>query len=252
VDRSGLPALLGSRRSAGHVIDCIGLTGDFRSRPLATAEAHVAIPARCLAEVHLTSFLYLSSTRVYAHAAATQEHTPLLCLPTDPSDLYNLTKLAGEALCLGDPRPSVRVVRLSNVYGPDPGADTFLGQIIAAGRDTGQITFRQGPESAKDYVGLTDVVRLLPMIARTGRQRLYNVAAGTNTTHDAIAGILRQHCGWQTHFQPGSPAICFPPIDITRLSEEFRPPLSNFSSDLPRLASAQEAPCSPSTKLAVA
>ena len=41
VTRGALPALLETRRNAGHVIDCIGLTGDFRARPHDTAEAHL-------------------------------------------------------------------------------------------------------------------------------------------------------------------------------------------------------------------
>ena len=71
VTRASLPALLAGRRPAGHVIDCVGLTGDFRVRPLDTAEAHVGFVARCLAELQFDSFLLLSSTRVYARANAT-------------------------------------------------------------------------------------------------------------------------------------------------------------------------------------
>ena len=41
VTRDDLPALLSARRPAGDVIYCIGLTADFRTRPLDTAEAHV-------------------------------------------------------------------------------------------------------------------------------------------------------------------------------------------------------------------
>lgn len=252
VDRTALPDLLSSRQPCGHVINCIGLTGDFRTRPFDTVEAHIGVVARCLALLHCESLLYLSSTRVYARAVSTDEHAALPCRPADPSDLYNLTKLAGEALCLTDHRASVRVVRLSNVYGPAPGDGTFLGQVITAGRETGRVLFRQGPDSEKDYVSLADVVRLLPAIAARGRHRLYNLAAGQNTTHQDIASILAASLGWRTAFVADAPAIRFPPIEISRLREEFWSPLSIFSSDLPTLASGQEAPCSPSTKLAVA
>jgi nucleoside-diphosphate-sugar epimerase len=252
VDRTGLIPFLADAAPAGHVINCIGLTGDFRTRPLETAEAHVAIVARCLAQLRFQTFLHLSSTRVYARAAATREDTPLPCLPSDPSDLYNLTKLAGEALCLSDPRLGVRVARLSNVYGGHLHADTFLGQIILAGLASGRVVLRQAPESEKDYISLDSVTSLLPAIAIAGRHRLYNVATGRNTSHRAIADILRRSLGWDVSFAPDAPLHRFRPIDITRLTEEFSPPLSNFSSDLPKLAAGQEAPCSPSTRLAVA
>src|SRR3954467_3139906 len=76
VDRASLPALLASNRPVGHVISCIGLTGDFRVRPLDTADAHVGITASCLRQLRCESFLYISSTRVYARAAATSEDAP--------------------------------------------------------------------------------------------------------------------------------------------------------------------------------
>jgi nucleoside-diphosphate-sugar epimerase len=253
VTRGALPALLATNRNAGHVIDCIGLTGDFRSRPYDTAEAHIAVTAQCLAALRCDSFLFVSSTRVYARAAATHEATPLPCDPTDPSDLYNLTKLTGEALCLGDKRPTVRVVRLSNVYGPGMSNDTFLGQVLREGTTTGAVAFHQAATSAKDYIGLNDVTRLLPAIACTARLRLYNLAAGRNTSHGAIAAALSASTGWRTSFAPDAPALHFPPIETTRLRAEFAPALSDLSADLATLAAAgQEVRCSPSTRPAAA
>ena len=249
VDRTALPALLASERPMGHVISCIGLTGDFRARPLDTAEAHVGITARCLASLRCASFLYLSSTRVYARAATTHEDAPLACAPADPSDLYNLTKLAGEALCLADRRAGIRVVRLSNAYGSPPGGGTFLGQVMAAGRDSGQVVFRQAPESEKDYISAADVVRLLPAIALRGKHRIYNLAAGCNVSHRDIAATLSTTLGWRAEFLPNAPAVRFVPIDIARLAEAFDPPSTDFLSELAKLAFGQEVPCWSSTKL---
>ena len=251
ITRAALPALLETRRNVGHVIDCIGLTADFRSRPHATAEAHVGVTARCLAALRFNSFLFLSSTRVYARAASTHEDTPLTCAPTDPSDLYNLTKLAGEALCLGDPRPSVRVVRVSNVYGPGMDADSFVGQVLKEGTATGSVHFRQSPDSAKDYINLARVIRLLPEIAAVGHHRLYNLAAGANTTHATVAAGLSRHFGWHCLFVPHAPTVAYPAIDTMRLHEEFGPPLSDLSADLATLLPlATEVSCSPLTKQA--
>jgi nucleoside-diphosphate-sugar epimerase len=247
VTRGALPALLETRRNAGHVIDCIGLTADFRTRPHDTAEAHVAVTTRCLAALRFDSFLFLSSTRVYARTAATHETEPLPCLPTDPSDLYNLTKLAGEALCLSDPRASVRVVRLSNVYARRVPPDTFLGQLLAEGQRTGAVRFTQSPQSSKDYISLSEAARLLPVIATGGQHRLYNLAAGTNTSHATIAAGLRRHFGWHIAFAPDAPTHRFPRIDITRLGKEFGAALSNLSADMPTLvADGPEIQCSPS------
>ncbi len=248
VTRASLTALLSARRPAGHVIDCIGLTGDFLTRPIDTAEAHVGLVARCLAELSFDSFLLLSSTRVYMHAGSTQEDAALVSRPGDPSELYNLTKLAGEALCLADSRAAVRVVRLSNVYGVGMPTETFLGQVLHEGSETGAVTLHNGPASAKDYVSLTAVVRLLPAIAVQARARVYNLAAGCNTSHGTIAALLHELAGWTITFAPAAPTICFPPIDTTRLDAEFGPTLSKLSAELPTLlALGHKVQCSPST-----
>lgn len=247
VTRDTLTGTLASGAPAGHVIDCIGLTGDFRKRPHATAEAHVGITAAALGALRFDSFLFLSSTRVYARAQDSHETTPLPCLSSDPSDLYNLTKLAGEALCLADPRSCVRVVRLANVYG-GAAPDTFLGQVFAEGHRSGRVVIGQAPQSEKDYVSLGDVATLLPRIACGGRHRLYNLATGRNVRHDAIAAVLRAQ-GWTVQFAPDAPAVRFPPVDISRLQAEFAPALRGLLDDLPTLAATgQEVRCSPSTR----
>ncbi len=252
VGRQELPAFLNERDNAGHVINCIGLTGDFRRRPHDTVDAHVTLVSRLLARSGFDSFLLLSSTRVYAGAAAAREDIPLTCRPDNAADLYNLTKLAGEALCLSHPNPAVRVVRLSNVYGPVPDPDTFLGQITEEGRVNGCIMFQQRADSAKDYVRLDRVVSVLPQIALHGRHRLYNVASGRNVTHAEIAAVLRKTLGWTTVFSTAAPVIRFPPIEIARLDDEFGAALSDPLRDLSSIAAGQEAPCSLSTKLAAA
>ncbi len=249
ITRASLPALLAGRQPCGHVIDCVGLTGDFRSRPLDTAEAHVGLVARCLSQLRFESFLLLSSTRVYCRASTTHEDAALPSLPADPSDLYNLTKLAGEALCLADRRQTIRVVRLSNVYGIGMPAEAFLGELLREGQRTGGVLFRQGSASAKDYVSVASVVRRLPEIATEGRHRIYNLAAGSNTSHATIADRLRESLGWQVRFEADAPTVQLKPIDTSRLDVEFGPTLSNLSADLPiLLALAQESQCSPSTR----
>ena len=220
----------------------------FVSRSLDTAEAHVGLVARCLSELQFGSFLFLSSTRVYARATSTREDAALPTLPADPSDLYNLTKLAGEALCLADPRPTVRVARLSNVYGAGMPAETFLGQVLAEGMTNGSVVLRQSPWSAKDYVSLDAVTRLLPAISTDGHDRLYNLASGHNTPHAAIAERLRGVIGWRTGFATGAPTLCGTPIDTTRITTEFGPITCDLLADLPALIPPeQEDQCSPST-----
>ena len=98
---------------------------------------------------------------------------------------------------------------------PRPGA--------ARGRATGNVRAPQVGESAKDYVSVAAVIRLLPAIATAGRSPAYNLAAGSNTSHAAIARCLRTHrFGWHVDFAPGAPTVRFPPIDTARLDCRIR------------------------------
>jgi nucleoside-diphosphate-sugar epimerase len=246
VTRASLPALLATRRPAGHVIDCVGLTGDCL-RPRDAAEAHVGLVARCLADLQFDSFLLLSSTRVYARASATREDALLSALPSEPSDLYSVTKLAGEALCLADPRPTARVARLSNVYGIGMPAETFLGQVLHEGHMSGCVVFQQSAASAKDYVGVAALARMLPAIARAGTRRLYNVAAGVNTSHAGIADRLRVATGWHISFAANAPTARQAPIDTARIAAEFGPTGSNLLAELPTLLTLGQQALNPSS-----
>lgn len=209
-------------RSLGHVVYCIGLTGDFRERPFDTVEAHVSLLANVLRRGRFDTLLYLSSTRVYLGAERTDETAHLTVQPHDPSHLYNLTKLAGEALCHSSGRTGVRVARLSNVIGPDMDAASgnFVAMLLRDAR-AGYVTLQSDPRSAKDYIHIDDVLELLPRIAVAGRAPAYNVASGVQTTHAQWLEWLAAYTGCSVAVQPGAALQQFPSIDVRRLQEEF-------------------------------
>lgn len=209
-------------RPLGHVMYCVGLTADFRTRPFDTVDAHVGLLAEVLRRAQFDSLLYLSSTRVYMGATRTDEDAPLTVLPGDPSYLYNLTKLTGESLCHASGRAGVRVARLSNVVGP--GMDAASGNLVADllhQAQQGHIVLRSDPQSAKDYLHVDDLLDWLPRIALEGRAAAYNVASGEQTTHrewldwlastHAATVVVAERAPWQS----------FAPIDVTRLRNEF-------------------------------
>jgi nucleoside-diphosphate-sugar epimerase len=111
--------------SLGAVVYCIGLTADFRGRPLATVDAHVSQLTEILRHADFERVVYLSSTRVYRRSRGPCSESDVLHLdPGDPDDLYGLSKALGESVVLS--RPGGTVVRLSNVYGPNVNPHTFL------------------------------------------------------------------------------------------------------------------------------
>lgn len=209
-------------RPLGHVMYCVGLTADFRTRPFDTVDAHVGLLAEVLRRAQFDSLLYLSSTRVYMGAASTHEDAPLTVLPGDPSYLYNLTKLTGESLCHASGRAGVRVARLSNVVGPglDAASGNLVADLVHQARQ-GRVVLRSDPQSAKDYVHVDDLLDWLPRIALTGRAATYNVASGRQTIHAQWLAWLQSRTGCTVEVAAQAPLQQFPPINVQRLQGEW-------------------------------
>ena len=232
VGRAELGDWLSHSDPLGPVIYAIGLTADFRERPYATVEAHVGLLSKVLQKPGLERFVYLSSSRVYGRSTTTVETAALPCLSSDPSDLYNLSKLLGEALVLQDPRPGLVAVRLSNVIGPGQPLSTFVGALLHEARQHNVVTIQQPADWAKDYVSLKDVVRLLLEIAQGGRQRLYNLGRGQNTSHGEVASWLEGQGPTVRFASEALAGLGFPPLDTGRLTAEFSPAGDPFLQNL--------------------
>lgn len=209
------------RKSRGHAIFAIGVTADFRTRPFDTIDAHVAQINSLLREGDFASLTYLSSTRVYQGSASTAEGGPLVVAPASPNDLYNISKIAGESICLSCGRPNVRVARLSNVVGMGAGQQAFVDQLLREGLARGVVAPRDHPESSKDYIALDDVLRLVELISERGRETIYNVASGEQTSHREVTELITGETGWRAEFDWTAPRIDFPPIDTNRIRAEF-------------------------------
>lgn len=219
------------RRPLGTVFYCIGLTADFRERPLAAVDAHVGLLRELLERADFEQLIYLSSTRVYAGAALAEETEALRVSAHCVDDLYNLSKLMGESVLLASGRPG-RVARLSNVLGPGMGAVNFVGAVVAEACREGRVNLRTALDSAKDYIWIDDVVTGLLAIADNGRASIYNLAGGHNVSHRELAILLATR-GVAVRVVDGAPVVSFPEITVSRLAGDtgFMP-----GPVLPRLA----------------
>jgi len=208
---------------SGEVIYCIGLTADFRTRPWDTIDAHVSLLRHILKCGKFSSLTYLSSTRVYLNAKDGFEHSNLIVNPEVPDQLYNLSKLTGEAMCSAADRHDrpVRVVRISNVIGCDISSENFIYSIIRDALKCKLVKLNTSPHSSKDYVSITDVVALLELISTRGKHRTYNVASGINITHSEIIKVLSTIPNAKFEFDSNAPTVIFPNIDVSRIIEEF-------------------------------
>jgi nucleoside-diphosphate-sugar epimerase len=226
----------------GNVIFAIGVTVDFRDRPVQTAQAHVAVLLEVLQRYRFESLLYLSSTRVYRGSANTLESAALVVNPSNPDELYNITKLAGESICLSLPDPSVRVARLSNVLGPEDRPRNFLAAVMSEAKVNGNVLIQTSPYSERDYLGLDDAISLLELIALRGRERIYNVASGCNTSHCEVASLVARVLGAEVTFAPDAPVVSFPPIAIDRIRSEFDAAPEGFEKIFRQVADIDDRP----------
>ncbi len=207
----------------GHVVYAIGLTGDFRSRPHDTIEAHVELLSWALQHLTYTSLLYLSSTRVYGGLKEDDIASEDMRLPVYPSNdgLYDLSKLLGESLCLAHNNPNIKVARLSNVYGAGQSKETFLGAVLQEVKEKGRVSIDNHPQSSKDYISVADVCMLLTKIVLHGTSSLYNVASGRQINCEEISKWIKE-AGHQVDFTYKNKAHSFPRIDIEKIKKEFQ------------------------------
>jgi nucleoside-diphosphate-sugar epimerase len=161
-------------------------------------------------------------------ASSTHEDGLLTVQPGDPSYLYNLSKLTGESLCHASGKSGVRVVRLSNVVGPnmDPATGNFIAALLNDAHN-GHIFLRSDLESSKDYIHIDDVVKGLLFIALEGKLKAYNLASGENITHKNWIDWMRKFFNFDFSIEPNAPRQLFQLIEMDVLKKELNFNLNN-------------------------
>jgi nucleoside-diphosphate-sugar epimerase len=231
-------------RDLGAVIYCIGLTADFRTRRLETAEAHVCKLLRVVRDCRFDSLLYLSSTRLYGHRdVLAREEDELSLAPLEADHLYNISKAMGESLVLNNDRRG-RVARISNVYGEDFESENFLSTVIKDAVLRGAVTLNSAPDSEKDYVGVNHVVDALIEIATTGRHLVYNIASGTNVSNRALLERIAAITKCSVAFSSDARPVKFPAISVERMRQEFDFHPGNVLEELEQLISSYKSAAS--------
>ena len=227
LEKDGLPYQIVSREdpfpkgNLGNVFYCAGITADFRSRPFDTIDAHISTLSRVLKNGKFSTFVYLSSARLYRHSSLTTEECKISVSPLDLEDLVDISKLSGESLCLSMKNEKVRVVRLSNVFGEDYFSKNFLTDLIESALVRRKIHLSSALASSKDYIDVKSVVSLIRNISERGKYRLYNVASGYNISHQKIVFLLKDLTGCSITVEEGATVLKWPIINIDRIVQEF-------------------------------
>ena len=226
----------------GHVIYCIGLTADYLADPIATVEAHVSILAEVLRHGRFQSLVYLSSTRLYDSGGPVgHEADDLQLNPRNRRHLYDLSKAAGESLCLSLANPAVRVARLSCVYAEDLGAENFLHDLVRRSAREPFMRIETALDYARDYVHIDDAIAALIAIGETGLRPIYNVASGENVTNRELFAMIERMSGCRIQATEASANNLTPTprISVAALRDDLGIAPARLAPRLPRMIEAQ-------------
>lgn len=215
-------------KNLGHVFYCAGFTGDFYENPVATFEAHAGVLAKIIQQNLYESLVYLSSTRLYDSCipgTAVNESSALSISPLLQRHFFDITKLAGEALCLSVRYGKAKVVRLSCVYKDSSDKEGFLPSILRSveqAKRGEEILIKSSPHYSRDYVYLLDVLVALENIAINGKNKIYNIASGINVKNEFIKNLIFKYSGRSIKFSSNELAPDPIRISIDRMIHEFK------------------------------
>jgi nucleoside-diphosphate-sugar epimerase len=209
-----------SGESLGHVIFAIGVP-NFKERPFDAVEGHVCALKKILEKCRYESLVYFSGTRVYSRMSSTNEDEPVLINSLEYNNLYEISKLMGESLCIATKNPNVKIVRLSNVTGFNPNSNLFLPSIIKEAVQTNKIKIFTSLKSEKDYIYINDVNSLIYEILINGKDKIYNVASGQNIKSQQLLEKIKSITNCSIEISPNAPEYSFPVILIDKIKKEF-------------------------------
>ena len=218
----------------GHIIYCIGLTSDFRRRPLDTMQAHVCILRDLLEHTEFESLTYLSSTRVYHGASTTMENSALCVNPVNLEDLYAISKIAGESLCHQAGRENIKVLRLSNIVGFRKDSDLFIDELLNEIVTRKSLTLKSSLLSNKDYLCIDDAVKAIVAFAESKEAGCFNVASGINISNQMIIDQLMLNFHFELTTLEAAPVIEFMPINVEKIKKTFQFEPTQFSDYFPQ------------------
>jgi nucleoside-diphosphate-sugar epimerase len=115
----------------------------------------------------------------------------------------------------------VRIARLSNVTGNNFNTNLFLPSIIQDAINFKKINLETRLDSEKDYVYIDDVLEILPKISLEGKNRIYNIANGKNTSNEEIVKKIQEITNCEIEIKKKATTYRFPTISINRIQKEF-------------------------------
>ena len=138
-----------------------------------------------LKNTNFESFNYLSSTRLnFPKRSYINKISPKFYGGCE-IDIYNASKLAGEALCTQSNISNVKVTRICHVVNPNDKKEKTFYQTFAVKqkrRDNTKLFIR----NKKNYIHIDDLSFLLRLIGPFGKKKFYNVGGNNLISNNEI------------------------------------------------------------------
>jgi len=137
----------------------------------------------------INKIIYTSSSAVYGHIESTIEESNL-----SPKNLYSSLKIANEELiidfCSLNNIPWV-ITRVFNMYG---GNDKFsvVSKILSSIEDKKPITISNNGDSVRDFIHISDVVKIYHQIINKNVVGKINIGTGIGTSVKDLIGLIHE------------------------------------------------------------
>jgi nucleoside-diphosphate-sugar epimerase len=141
--------------------------------------------ARLAAERDLP-FFSLGSRKVYAPSSRPLAEDD----PLGPTDRYGEQKLALEEALAGILGPRLTRLRLANIFGFEPGRQTFMGMMLEALAREAPITFDMSPFVARDFLPVETAALAIARLARNPPGGIVNIGSGIGLETGRLALAL--------------------------------------------------------------
>lgn len=213
---------------------CIGITSDFHTRLYETVEISVSYLNEFLYNNDIEQVVYMSSTRIFKRNTFVTEETMPLLLPSCKDDVYALSKVLGEAICLHS-GIKAKIIRISNVYSvATPNKPIgFLGSVLGSLKSK-ECIFNTTPNSTRNFVHIDDVTDIAMKIIKNSDRDIYHIASAENISNSQIDSILKRN-GIDVKYGHDISELISPCLDIDLIANEFYTPRNTFLGDFDAL-----------------
>tara|TARA_B100000925_G_scaffold290747_1_gene276700 strand:- start:62 stop:865 length:804 start_codon:yes stop_codon:yes gene_type:complete len=210
-----------AHKNLGHVIYCSGVTSDFKTKCFDTIQSHVCLLSHLLQKTSFDSFNYISSSRLNFPKKNDNAEVRPNFYGEYEIDIYNASKLAGEALCIGSKIPNVKISRICHVVDPyDKRRENFLSDICGQAKN-GEIKLNSSLKTKKNYILIDDLAFLLKVIGPYGTKNFYNIGSNNIISNTEIVKKLLKITNCKFALKKNAKTVQEKKIDISNLIKEF-------------------------------